>query len=506
MQGPVRFLHRDFFRRSHDATLRPAYARGEGPPPRRPEGRARRFRPRVPGPDRRRGTGGAAVNCPTTRCSTPAAAPRIGRGFSALPRQDPGAKTQSLPFAALPHELRKDPRLKGNRTAIVLAAALLEYARARDSCWPSNRRLAEDLGCCQQTVRNALAALQAAGWVRVEHGASNPTGRVIWLTWRAGRVIPPTPSNRLDLPLKTAGEPPLKTVGPESRIVVVEKREESPKFACERSRPETPPTLIPDPECSAALTLLRTQPGVSDCRPDSPRGAPPISQPGTAEPLAPAPPVIDPPQPELSVAAPAPVVAPSQSPSPPLRKVGLGPRAACPALKTPSAWPLPTPTSLPGPASLPLTPELSVAAPAPVVAPPQPESPTLRKLGLGPRGAYPALRTPLAGFPAPSPALPLTPEQQARLAAMPVASRDQVLLWLATGDPILVAEARKKLAPLRPHLEAPKTLPELLVRIREDPSYPALAASGLAAALQDQKSYSGYLRRCEEVWRGELNP
>ena len=132
------------------------------------------------------------------------------------PAQDPGAKTQSLPFAALPHELRKDPRLKGNRTAIVLAAALLEYARARDSCWPSNRRLAEDLGCCQQTVRNALAALQAAGWVRVEHGASNPTGRVIWLTWRVGRVIPPTPSNRLDLPLKTAGEPPLKPVGPES--------------------------------------------------------------------------------------------------------------------------------------------------------------------------------------------------------------------------------------------------------------------------------------------------
>ena len=448
------------------------------------------------------------MNFPTTRYSTPAADPRTGRGFSALPRQDPGAKTQSLPFAALPHELRKDPRLKGNRTAIVLAAALLEYARARDSCWPSNRRLAEDLGCCQQTVRNALAALQAAGWVRVEHGASNPTGRVIWLTWRAGRVIPPTPSNRLDLPLKTAGEPPLKPVGPESRIVVVEEREESPKFACERSRPETPPTLIPDPEYSAAPTLLRAPPVVLDYRPDSSRGALPISQPGTTESLAPAPPVIDPSQPELSVAAPAPVVAPPQSQSPTLRKVGLGPRAAYPAIRTPSAWSLPAPRPhlAPGPASLPLTPELSVAAPAPVVAPPQPQSPTLRKLGLGPRGARPAIKTPPAGSLAPSPALPLTPEQQARLAAMPVASRDQVLLWLATGDPILVAEARKKLAPLRPHLEAPKTLPELLGRIREDPSYPAMAASGLAAALQDQKSYAGYLRRCEEAWRGELNP
>ena len=428
-------------------------------------------------------------------------ADRTGR--QCAPAQDPGAKTQSLPFAALPHELRKDPRLKGNRTAIVLAAALLEYARARDSCWPSNRRLAEDLGCCQQTVRNALAALQAAGWVRVEHGASNPTGRVIWLTWRAGRVIPPTPSNRLDLPLKTAGEPPLKPVGPESRIVVVEEREESPKFACERSRPETPPTLIPDPECSAAPTPLRAPPVVLDCQPAV---ASPLSQPGAAEPLAPAPPVIDPPQPELSVAASAPVVVPPQPQSPTLRKLGLGPRAAYPALRTPSAWSLPAPSPRPGPASLLLTPELSVAAPAPVVAPPQPQSPTLRKLGLGPRAARPALKTPPAGSPAPSPALPLTPEQQARLAAMPAASRDQVLLWLATGDPILVAEARKKLAPLRPHLEAPKTLPELLGRIREDPSYPALAASGLAAALQDPKSYSGYLRRCEEAWRGELNP
>ena len=154
------------------------------------------------------------MNCPTTRYSTPAAAPRTGPGFRCAPRQDPGAKTQSLPFAALPHELRKDPRLKGNRTAIVLAAALLEYARARDSCWPSNRRLAEDLGCCQQTVRNALAALQAAGWVRVEHGASNPTGRVIWLTWRAGRVIPPLPQTGWTYPSKRLGSPPSNRLDP----------------------------------------------------------------------------------------------------------------------------------------------------------------------------------------------------------------------------------------------------------------------------------------------------
>ena len=290
----------------------------------------------------------------------------------------------------------------------------------------------------------------------------------------SGAGNPPTPSNRLDLPLKTAGEPPLKPVGPESRIVVVEEREESPKFACERSRPETPPTLIPDPEYSAAPTPLRAPPVVLDCQPDSPRASP-ISQPGAAEPLAPAPPVIDPPQPELSVAASAPVVAPPQPQSPPLRKVGLGPRAAYPALRTPSAWSLPAPSPRPGPASLPLTPELSVAAPAPVVAPPQPQSPTLRKLGLGPRAACPAIKTPPAGSPAPSPALPLTPEQQARLAAMPAASRDQVLLWLATGDPILVAEARKKLAPLRPRPRGPQDLARV---VGEDQRGPVLPCPG----------------------------
>ena len=170
--------------------------------------------------------------------------------------------------------------------------------------------------------------------------------------------------------------------------------------------------------------------------------------------------------------------------------------------------PAPVPAS---PVIGPLQPELLVATPAPVVAPPKPQSPLLRKVGLGPRAACPALRTPPArssAIPAPGPAsspaqaLPLTPEQQARLAALPAASRDQVLLWLATGDPILVAEARSKLATPRPQPEAPKTLPELLGRIREDSSYPALAAAGLAAAFDDPKSYNGFLARCREAWHG----
>jgi hypothetical protein len=73
-----------------------------------------------------------------------------------------------------------------------------------------------------------------------------------------------------------------------------------------------------------------------------------------------------------------------------------------------------------------------------------------------------------------------------------------------SADRILVAEARKKLAPPPRRPEAPRTLPEVLSRIREDPSFPALAADWLASALGDRKSYSGFKARCEEAWRGEL--
>jgi hypothetical protein len=46
----------------------------------------------------------------------------------------------------------------------------------------------------------------------------------------------------------------------------------------------------------------------------------------------------------------------------------------------------------------------------------------------------------------------------------------------------------------------------VLGRIREDPSFPSLAADWLSSALEDRKSYSGFKARCEEAWRGELEP
>jgi hypothetical protein len=119
------------------------------------------------------------------------------------------------PFAALPHALRKDPRLKGHDKAILLAAALLEYARAGASCFPSNRRLADDLGCAPRTVQLALAALKRTGWVRVELGADTPTGRRIVLVWREADCAPSPP------PVARPGAQP---VAPEGRMRENEER------------------------------------------------------------------------------------------------------------------------------------------------------------------------------------------------------------------------------------------------------------------------------------------
>src|SRR3954453_17161230 len=108
------------------------------------------------------------------------------------PSSQPGKLSQASgcrPFSALPHALRKDPALRSHDKAILLAAALLEYARDKPSCWPSNRRLAQDLGCSSRTVQLALAALREAGWIRVEHGVD---GRRIWLAWREADRAPST--------------------------------------------------------------------------------------------------------------------------------------------------------------------------------------------------------------------------------------------------------------------------------------------------------------------------
>src|SRR3954468_218709 len=92
--------------------------------------------------------------------------------FTVRPGIPPG---KPLPFSAVPHALRRDPKLIDHPRAIILAATLLEYCRDKPSCYPSNRRLAEDMGVCPRTIQNALAALRDANWIKIEHGPSGRT-------------------------------------------------------------------------------------------------------------------------------------------------------------------------------------------------------------------------------------------------------------------------------------------------------------------------------------------
>jgi hypothetical protein len=105
-----------------------------------------------------------------------------------------------------------------------------------------------------------------------------------------------------------------------------------------------------------------------------------------------------------------------------------------------------------------------------------------------------------------TPAVPLTPAEQARLAELAPAARDRVLTWLATGDRICLGEARRLLAPPRAAPAPPGTTAELLVRVREDPSYVAASAESLAREFADAGSWSGYYARASEAWTGRLEP
>jgi helix-turn-helix protein len=90
-------------------------------------------------------------------------------------------KVPFVPFAAIPHDLVSDSRL--NPADIRLVAVILRFARSKPWAWPSNGRLAAELGCSVRTVQNGLRRLKACGWVRTVP-AANPTGRRIILAWR----------------------------------------------------------------------------------------------------------------------------------------------------------------------------------------------------------------------------------------------------------------------------------------------------------------------------------
>jgi DNA-binding transcriptional MocR family regulator len=146
------------------------------------------------------------------------------------PTRRPGQST-AMPFAALPHDLIADKRLKA--TDVRLAGIILRYARAKATCWPSVKTLASDLGKCERTVQYALRRLADAGWI-TSRPDPNPTGRLLVLAWRETRCTPP-----VQRPY-SQGLPRPNAVAPELRPG--EEREGSALANGQRKAPERPMT------------------------------------------------------------------------------------------------------------------------------------------------------------------------------------------------------------------------------------------------------------------------
>lgn len=137
------------------------------------------------------------------------------------------------PFDPIPRDLRNDRRLTDGD--VRLAAALIGYARNKADCWPSNARLASELGVTPRTIRNRLRRLEGAEWFRCIPDDGNRTGRRILLCWR----LPEPPEGRMSV-----SPPPREAVSPEGYRVVTEKKS-SGREARETRRPEPP--AIPPP-------------------------------------------------------------------------------------------------------------------------------------------------------------------------------------------------------------------------------------------------------------------
>jgi len=200
------------------------------------------------------------VNCSTTRCTTPAAAPRTGRGEGA----PQGAQYHTaVPFAALPHDIAADPRLRP--TDLRVLAALLYYARQEPSCYPSDAALAARVHRHPGTVRRCLKRLEDLGYIRREFvlaTPANPTGRLISLTFREPDWPRPTPDRpehrcaptpergRTSTPC--ADERPPRAPAPEvprapahAEEDVIVKKNENPEEATGIDSPSRPRPAVP---------------------------------------------------------------------------------------------------------------------------------------------------------------------------------------------------------------------------------------------------------------------
>ena len=111
------------------------------------------------------------MTCATPRSTSPAAAPWTARGAAALPN-DPGL-----------HAILADPKLSSTAKALI-TVMVLNWARFKDHCWPSDATLAAKIGMSVGHVQRCLRELERAGRIFREGTAEVPNGRRIWLLWR----------------------------------------------------------------------------------------------------------------------------------------------------------------------------------------------------------------------------------------------------------------------------------------------------------------------------------
>jgi helix-turn-helix protein len=396
------------------------------------------------------------------------------------------SKVSNLPFAAVPHNLVADPRLTPlDKT---LAALIIKFARGKSDAWPSNRRLAAELGRSPRTVQLALGRLQATGWLRIEPGR-NPTGRRLVLAWRCANFCAPGAQGIAPLPAQS--------VAPEGDIVIVKRdafkkseidlterqRLEAP--AATSARPEPPPAAPPSLPASAPCCNLPAE---------SPPAAPTSirdiitrrrqPQPLTSEQarrlvkLAPA---VRERVMNLLATGDRVLVGEAHSllgsdpvpASPPRRVLLEKPRAILPA------------------ASAPIRPS------APAQQPVQESAPEPKTEPIPQAQAEESSTTPIVS---------LTPEQARRFEELSPAMRERVMAHLATGDRILVGEAHKILTPRPEPKPEPRSTAELLAQIQDRPIHAVWAAEELARAFNDRKSWRGFRAVCERAWRGEFPP
>lgn len=144
--------------------------------------------------------------------------------------------------------------------ARLLFQVLPRLAKGHDDCLCGNKRLAEEVGCCESTIRNCLAALQNAGLIEIVRDYGLRTRRRIVLLWRkASERFPSMVINKFGHSTNTfstaCASPPIR-VSEED----LKEREGEAAAAASIEKPKPKPTPspaakpaapVPDPELVA---------------------------------------------------------------------------------------------------------------------------------------------------------------------------------------------------------------------------------------------------------------